>query len=261
MRSKGTRGPVLWPILLAVVGIALLLNNFLLLEGFNLTALWPLVLVILGAQMLLRGDIVPSTDSQNFGITRGSVEAAALEVSAGEIDVQIQALAKEGRLIAGQFALNSRPQLTVDETYAHLKLDRSATPWFSFNDWEMGLATDLPWRLYVSTSLGQVHADLSDLIVQDALIATGLGDVRLVCPAESFSPLNVRSNIGSISIITPQGTNSRIHVKHSRMFTAKVDPERYEELETGVYSSRDSSENAPLIEIFVQGSFGDAYLA
>ena len=90
---RATRGLLLWSLALTALGIVLLLNNFLLLSGFNAGALWPLVLVVIGGVILLRGDFVPSAEARSFGITRGSVESAALEISAGEIDVHAYALA------------------------------------------------------------------------------------------------------------------------------------------------------------------------
>ena len=98
VRSQ-SQGPVLWSLLLILLGVALLLDNFLLLGDFNALALTPLALVVIGAQILLRGDVVPNEEARTFGVTRGSVEAATLEISSGEIDVQIRALQREGRLV------------------------------------------------------------------------------------------------------------------------------------------------------------------
>ncbi len=81
------------------------------------------------------------------------------------LTLPIRALQQEGRLIAGQFASNTRPALRVVDTHTHLKMDRASTPWLSFADWEMGLARDLPWQILVSTSVGQVNLDLSNLIL------------------------------------------------------------------------------------------------
>ncbi len=259
MRAKGSRG--LWLISLALVaaGVVLLLNNFLLLSGFNVGSLWPLLLVLLGAVILVRGDIIPRGDARTFGITRGSVEAAALEIIAGEIDVRARALQREGRLIAGQFAADSRPALDVRETYAHLRMERAATPWLSFADWEVSLARDLPWSLYVSTSLGQADFDLSGLIVQQALIATGLGDIRVVCPHEAFEPLVLRSNLGNIHVLTPPEQSARITVHGGRMFKVHADTSRYQQVEPNVYAA--GSHSAAPVEIHIHGTFGDAYLA
>lgn len=49
MRSKGSRGVLIGSLALIVIGVVLLLNNFLLISGFNVTTLWPLLLVVGGA--------------------------------------------------------------------------------------------------------------------------------------------------------------------------------------------------------------------
>ena len=261
MRAKDSRGPWLWPLVVAAVGVVLLLDNFLLLEGFSPARLWPLLLVVIGAQILLKGDWLPDAESKTFGVTRGSVEAATLEISAGSIDVQARALQREGRLIAGQYAGQSRPNMSVNGTRAYIRMDRSAVPWLSFADWEMGLARDLPWQLFVSTHLSQVNLDLSELIVEDAVVATGLGDIRLVCPHEAFGPLRLRSALGTIQIVTPHGSRTAIHARTSRFFKVHADPNRYVEVEPGVFVAHDADDDAPLVEMFVQGAFGDAFLA
>jgi len=253
--------PLIWPLALVGVGVVLLLNNFLLLSGFNVAALWPLLLVAAGAQILLRGDLTPSTEARTFAITRGSVESGTLEISAGEIDVHVRGLQREGRLIAGQYALDSRPHLNVVENHAHLRLARSATPWLSFADWEMGLAPDLPWQVLISTSLGQVQLDLADVIVHEVAVGTGFGDIRLVCPKEAFAPVRLRSALGNVHIITPPGCRTRVTVQGSPVFHVHADEQRYEQFEAGVYAAIEADEGAPLVEIQVSGSFGDAYLA
>jgi hypothetical protein len=258
---RATRGLLLWSLALAALGVILLLNNFLLLSGFNAAALWPLILVVIGAVILLRGDLVPSDEARSFGITRGSVESAVLEISAAEIDVQGYALQREGRLIAGQYAANSRPTLEVQDTHATLKMERAATPWLSFADWRVALARDLPWSLFVTTHLGQVELDLSGLIVQRAVIATGFGDVRLVCPQEAFEPLFVRSALGNIHVIVPPGNNVRIRTTGAAMFRVHADENRYLAQENNTYVARDADGTRPLIEIDISGTFGDAYLA
>jgi hypothetical protein len=261
VRAKGSRGVWAWSLALIAIGVVLLLNNFLLLSGFNVTTLWPLLLVIVGAVILLRGDLLSGGDGRTFGITRGSVESATLEISAGEIDVHMRALEREGRLIAGQYAANSRPALSVQDTHTFLKMDRSATPWFSFANWEMALAQDLPWQILVSSSLGQVNLDLAGLIVQNGLISTGFGDIRFTSPEEALEPIYLRSTIGNITILVPPGINTRIYAQKGVFFRLHVDENRYEQPESGIYAARDTRHGAPAIEIYVSGTFGDAYLA
>lgn len=261
MRVRGSRGLWLTSLVLIALGILLLLNNFLFLGGFNLASLAPLVLVVLGALILLRGDIVPGREARSFGITRGSVQSATLEISSGLIDVSARALGREGRLIAGQYAFDSRPGLEVQNAHAHLRLDRAATPFWSFANWDVGLARDLPWGLYVSTHLGQIDLDLSGLTMQRAIFATGIGDIRVVCPSVAAEPLFIRSALGHIRVLTPTGVATRIRVDGSRLMRLHVDEARYEFGEDETYYSRDAAPDAPIVEVVVQGTYGDAYLA
>lgn len=257
-KSKPSRGPWLWPLALAALGVVLLLNNFLLLGEFNILDLWPLLLVAAGATVLLRGDLLPSSEGSTFGITRGSVESAALEISAGEIDVSVRALEREGRLIAGQYAAQSRPQLSVSDNHTNIRMSRANTAWLSFADWEIGVARDLPWRVLASSALGQIHLDLSNLIIDGAVIASGIGDIRLICPYEAFAPLTVRSSLGNIHIITPPGYCVHITVQQGRFFGLHIDENRYQH-DGNVLIARDSMPDAPVVHIHVSGTFGDAY--
>jgi hypothetical protein len=124
----------------------------------------------------------------------------------------------------------------------------------------MGLSRDLPWSLFISTSLGQVNLDLSRLIVQGARIGTGFGDIRLIAPVEAFEPISARSAFGDIHLITPPGCASQVYVRPSRLFKVRVDDNRYQLIEPGLYRSRDADRSAHLIEIHLSGTFGDAYL-
>jgi hypothetical protein len=245
-----------------VVGVALLLSNFLLLGDFSLVTLAPLLLVVLGAVVLLRGDLVPSNHFRAFGITRGSIESATLEINAADIDVNIQALQTPERLIAGQYANLSRPELLTDGTHATLRLDRAKTSLLTFADWDLNVAQAMPWTIAISTYVGQVQADLSQVILDTAKIHTGMGDIHLVAPYEVLGePLVIRSLLGTIHIQTPPQYNVQIRVKTHRFFGAKVDTTRYDTLGDDVYQSRDSDPQAPLVSIEISGTFGDAYLA
>jgi hypothetical protein len=233
----------------------------LLLGDFNAASLLPLTLVVIGAVILVRGDLSLSSETRTFGITRGSVESATLEINSGEIDVQVRALQQEGRLIAGQYALGSRPSLAVSETHSHLKLDRAATPWLSFADWEMGLARDLPWQVLISTHLGQVNLNLANLIIQEASVGTGFGDIRLVCPSEALGTLYLRSAFGNIHVVTPVGYRIRISVQGGPLFRVHADERRYANPELNIFSALEYEENTPLVEIVVRGTFGDVFLS
>lgn len=259
MRAQSSQTPFLWPLLFVVVGILLLLNNFMLIS-LNVLEFWPIVLIFIGLQLLWRGDLAPSWQAQTFGITRGTVETGALEVSSGEIDVKLQALQRPGRLITGQYTARSRPNLMVRNNRAFLSMRRGNTWLFSLADWEINLSKDLPWAVLVSTHLGQVDIDLRGLTINRAYVATGIGNVRLVCPQLSNGPVVTRSTFGDIRLGIPEHVPAIIRLKisplcrvirHSRQFLEQPD----HAIVTDTYSP-----DAPALEVLVSSTFGNIHL-
>jgi len=261
-RTHIPKGPLIWPGLLVLVGGLLLLANFFLLGDFQLIQLWPLLLVLVGVQVLLRGDLLLSSETRPFGITRGSLESSTLEINAAEVDVRLRALPARSaeRLIAGQYALQSRPDLHAEDTHAHLIFQREKTPWYNQADWELGLSTELPWQVLVGASLGQVEMDLRDVIVQEVRAATGIGDIRCVAPGEAFQPLHLTSTLGSIFVEAPDDTPVTIRVNPGRFSQLHVNEQRYEEVSPGVYRSRTADEPVAPVEFILRSSFGNIHL-
>lgn len=260
MRATSSRGWMLIALAFLVLGVVLLLQNFLLIGGTNLLMFWPLMLAAAGFVILLRGDLFATT-GKSFGITRGSVVSGTLEVSAGVVDVQCHALGREGRLIAGQFAAGARPSLSVEDNHTRLRFDRAATPLLAWGDWDLSLARDLPWDVRVSTWLGTVNLDLDGLIIQRGQIGTGFGDIRLTCPQEAFEPIRVHSTLGTIRLEAPPGVSARVYVTGPRVFRTRVDTARYEVVAPNVYATRDAEPGLPTTEFHLSGTFGDCYLA
>ncbi|MEM6530569.1 MAG: hypothetical protein AAF653_19885, partial [Chloroflexota bacterium] len=90
--------------------------------------------------------------------------------------------------------------------------------------------------------------------------ATGFGDIRVNIPAETLSPLELRSATGNIRIAAPLGAKLRVRAEGARWFKVHYDERRYTEPEPGLYVARDAEPDAPLVDIDVRGTFGDAYL-
>lgn len=259
--KKTNAFPLLWAVLLVVVGVILLLDNFMLLDDFDAIALLPLLLVVAGTQILLRGDLLPSSETRSFVVTRGSVESGTLEISAGDIDVDIYPLQRENRLLAGQYAVGATPKLnTVQDNYSHIIMNRANTAWYAMADWQVGLAKDLPWQFLVSTHLGQIDLDLSELVVHEAIVASGIGDIRISLPQESFKTLFVRSTFGNIQLKAVENSNVRVRIEKGRFFRIKHDANRYEEVAPNIFETINFDPDVPTVEVVVRGTFGDAYL-
>lgn len=259
MRTQSSQTPFVWPLLLIVIGILLLLDNFLLIS-LNVLEFWPLVLIFIGLQLLWRGDLAPSWQAESFGITRGSVIAGALEVSSGEVDVRLRATQRPDRLITGQYTARSRPMLNVRNNRASLTMRRGNTWLFSLADWEVDLAPNLPWALLISTHLGQLDVDLRGLNIDRAYIASGIGNIRLICPDQVEGPILARSTFGDVRLALPEKVPAIIRIKagplcrvirHSRRFLEQ--PDRI--MVTDTYSPE-----TPALDITVTSTFGNIHL-
>jgi hypothetical protein len=248
------------PILLILLGAALLLSNFLLIEGVDLARYWPVLLIAAGLVILRRGDISLSSQSQPFGITRGNVQTAQLEVSAGELDMRVRPLTREGRLIAGQYTARSRPSLTVNGTNARLTMQRGQSWLLSMADWEIELAPDLPWTILLSSFLGAIDAAFESLTIDRAFIGTGFGDIRLSTPASAVNGVLARSTFGDITAETTPGVAALFRVEPTPFARLKVDETRYLMVEPGVYATLDYKDAAALVSIQLRTTFGTVTL-
>lgn len=258
---RSSRAPLLLPLLLVVIGAVLLLTNFSLIPDFGLARFWPVLLILIGLQLLFRGDIGVTWHTQTFGITRGTVQTASLEASSGEIDVKIRALRREGRLVAGQYTARSRPTLNVRGTHARLTMQRGQTWPFSLGDWEIGLAKDLPWNLLISAHLGELDIDLRDVDVEQAHLATGIGDVSVVLANSIHGGVRAGSTFGNVTVIVPTDIEAVVHIQSKPLSRVNIDETRYLMLEPGVYATLGYEQSSALVQAEVCSTFGTVRLA
>jgi hypothetical protein len=262
---KQGRSPLILPLILIAIGVLLLLRNFLLIENIDLLRYWPVLLILLGLQLLIRGDLGITWQSQTFGITRGSVQTAALEANSGELDVKIRALRREGRLIAGQYTGRSRPNLNVRGDHAQLSMQRGQTWPFSQADWEIGLARDLPWKLLVSGHLGEMDVDLRGLYIDQAHVASGIGDVRVVlsdlAAIDHRGDVRATSTFGNITLVIPEQVEAIVHVGAKPMARLQVDEARFLMIEPGVYATLGYEQSAAPVNVELASTFGTVRLS
>lgn len=261
MRAQSKRTVWLLPLLLVSVGMILLLDNFLLID-VDLAPYWPWLLVLAGLMVLIKGDIAPGWQAHSFGITRGSVQSGTLEIESGEIDVQIRALRKPGRLIAGQYTARSRPGLAVRNNHATLRLQRGQTWLLSLADWDLGLAGDLPWGLLASSSLGNLDIDLRGLLIERAVVASGMGAVTVVCPDRAGGPVTIRSTFGDVRVAIPEEMRASVTIKAGPFARLRIDERRYEALDDNRYFTREAGVTSPAtIEVTISTVFGTIYVS
>lgn len=260
MRRTQRGAPLFFPITLVLVGIVILLNNFLLINA-DIVSLWPALLILIGLQLIWRGDLAPSWQAHTFGITRGSVESASLEVSSAEIDVRVRPLAQAGRLISGQYTARSRPRLAVRNNHASLVMRRGDTWLFSWADWDLRLAQDLPWSLLISAHLGEISADLRGITLTRGYIASGIGNIKVVCPEQTGGMLYVNSTFGDIQVTALRHVPMLLRVKASPMVRV-VTGEYPFEVDAGrkFYATPAYDPQRPALEVTISATFGNIVL-
>lgn len=260
MRSS-QRPPLVFPLLLVLIGIVVLLNSYLLIDT-DIVQFWPIVLILVGLLVLWRGDLAPSWQAHTFGITRGSVESATLEVNSAEIDVRIRPLGRAGRLIAGQYTARSRPKLLVRNNHAHLELRRGSTWLLSFADWDLGLANDIPWQVMASAHLGKIQADLRHVPLRQAHIATGFGDIRVIAPQTVTGPLYVRSTFGDLNVSIPMDVPALIRLDASPLSSLFVDEDDFKpNADNTLFTTPAYDPDADALEITLSATFGNVLLS
>ena len=257
---KSQRSPILIPILLVGLGTVILLGNYFLID-LQLGGYWPVVLILIGIQVLVRGDLGMSWQAHSFGITRGGVESASIEANGGEIDIRLRALRRTGRLIAGQYTARSRPRLLIRDNHARLILKRGDTWMLSLADWELEIAPDLPWDMLLSTHLGEIDVDLRDVQIRQAHIASGIGDVKVICPNRYAGPLHVRSMFGDIQLTIPKNVPALIRVNSSRLANLSTRGEFHQHAtQTNLYATTSYKEGQATLDITVSATFGTVVL-
>jgi hypothetical protein len=259
-RQSQPRTPLFFPLTLVLVGIVLLLNNYLLINA-DLVSLWPLVLILIGLQVAWRGDLAPSWQAQSFGITRGTVESASLEVSSAEIDVRLKSLNRAGRLIAGEYTARSRPKLAVRNNHASILMRRGQTWLFSLADWDVQVAQDVPWAILMSSHLGELSADLRGLTLRRAYLTSGIGDVRVTAPDAATGPLYIRSTFGDLYLNLPAQTPALLRIQRSPFSHLILAENSFQKDDSGqFYASPAYQPDQPFVEITLAATFGNITL-
>jgi hypothetical protein len=151
----------------------------------------------------------------------------------------------------------------VDEGVGRLTVDQAGGPGFVAaedwddveNDWDIRLAGNLPVSLAVELGAGQSVLDLGNLEVTDAAIRTGAGQttVDLTGRWAHDVHISIEGGAGDVTILVPEGGNVELHASVAMGDVATSDLMERD----GRLVSDDFDENAPTIEIMVEGGMGN----
>lgn len=292
MMSEDRQRHIVWPLLLILVGILLLLDQFgvLAFSWSTLWRLWPLALVLLGLDILLSrtriGAIVylvvaigvivlalallpqterplPEATKEIYSYPARGIESAEmrLQVGVGELDVsslEDSANLYEARVTFDprQTAITARVDTPGDE--ARVSLESSHHRWTPASSratdrWDVRLNADVPLRLRIDGGLNRTYLDLRDVTLTALELNMGVGDVQVLLPAKGSYRANIDGGVGALRLEIPQNVAARIRIDGG-LGATRVDERFQQRGRYYVTANYDTAEE--IVEIDIDGGIG-----
>jgi hypothetical protein len=211
----------LWPVLLIAIGIEIILGR-----RVSFGAILLLVIVVLFGGMALSWSVLGGTgDRTTERITwpMDGVERAELV-----LDVGIAGLALNGQTdmsdllvadldLAPGFDVSDQVKVSGDVARGRIasQADFAPPPQIfgrKTSEWEVQLNEQVRWTLDVSSGVGDVHLDLSELRAGALKLDTGIGSVDVIMPQQGAVRATIDGGIGDITVAIPPGAQARVRV-------------------------------------------------
>ncbi len=252
------RGPILFPLVLVVLGFLLLFSNlgYIQFDFWQfIKTWWPLLLIIGGLDVLIGSLRTRNIKPRTLALDLGTAAQADVSINFGAGDLAI-GRAAPGRIVDGTFEGEVRYEAKPDGR-VWLKLE--PLNWWGWNPrgyrWNVGLTDAVPLKLTLDGGAANTNADLTDLKVTDLRVKTGASStvVKLPCAA-GLTTVRVNAGAASVKLIVPPGVAARVS---SNMALGSNDINRQRFPLTGsAYVSPDYATASNKIDIQFEGGVG-----
>jgi len=146
-----------------------------------------------------------------------------LNLGVGTLEVQNLADSPnfvEGKIEYGQYSLQAERSFRVRDGQAQFSLLGRSEPnriWTPGDDvgerWNLNFTPRIPLEMDVTTGVGSANVDLRELEVVQLEVKGGVGQTKVVFPAEAgFTRATVSSGVGEIIVEIPENVGARIKV-------------------------------------------------
>jgi hypothetical protein len=206
----------LWPLLLIVVGLAIIASRTpfgavaTLLAGLVAGGLGGALVAGLpdGLSLGCGGEPTESVTAEGSFTTDGEVE---LDFSCGELEVSTQA--GTAWSVVARHGADEEPQVTSDNDSLRVSAEGGGMIGFTEGRqaWDVVLPTDATLTLSVDSNAASSRLDLENADLSTLAIDANAGDITLALPGAEVRELSVDANAGSVSIeadVTTQLTGS-----------------------------------------------------
>jgi hypothetical protein len=201
----------LWPLLLVVIGLAVIASR----TPFGMVATLLAGLVAGGLAGTLvagvpdglsigcGGEPTESVSAEGSFATDGEVE---LDISCGELEVSTQAGTAWG--VVARHGADEEPQVTSDADSFRVAAEGGGFMGFtdSRQAWDVVLPIDATLSITIDSNAASSRLDLEDADISTLAIDANAGEVNLALPGAEVRELSVDANAGSISIDADEAT-------------------------------------------------------
>lgn len=229
------RGNIFWGIIIVLVGVILLLNQFF--PGIHIWGLfWPILLILLGVWFLFGRTLGGSLETEQVNVPLSDIREARIRFHHGAGRLEIGPAAAPGTLLSGLFTGGVEQRLDRNGSAASLDLRAHSNAMFmgwpgsTLHEgltWNVNLTRDIPLQLELETGASETRLNLQDLLVTDLILKTGASSTVATLPARAgMTRVNVQAGAASVEMRVPEGVAARIQVK-SGLAGIHIDPNRF----------------------------------
>jgi hypothetical protein len=209
------RGPILFPLVLIVLGFLLLFSNlgYIQFDFWQFVKTWwPLLLIIGGLDILIGSLRMRNVKARTLALDLGTATQGDISINFGAGDLTV-GKAAPGKIVDGTFEGEVRYDAKPDGR-VWLKLE--PLNWWGWNPrgyrWNVGLTDAVPLKLTLDGGAANANLDLTDLKVTDLRVKTGAsGTVVRLPSAAGLTVVHVNAGAASVKLIVPAGVAARVH--------------------------------------------------
>jgi hypothetical protein len=254
-----------WAVVLILVGLVLLLNNFGLLPQLSFSVwnlIWPIFLIALGVWFISRTVVKPDPAAMEpASIPLGDAARAELEIQHGAGDLTVRAGARPGVVAEGLFGGGLKHTAKHRGDLLDVEMKMAVEPAAFLNwapggyDWDVRLNQDVPMTLKCGTGASRSVLDLRDLKLSELKLETGASATEVTLPANArYTKVKVQAGAARVDLRVPGGVAARIKAS-AGLASVNVDQARFPGFDNR-YQSPDYETAANKIDIDIETGVG-----
>jgi hypothetical protein len=226
-----------WAIVLILIGVIFLLNNFGLLPNLSFSVwnlIWPIILIALGVWFISRTFIKPEpAELQAGSVPLDGASRAEVEIQHGAGELTVRSGASAEMLAEGLFGggLKARSQHKGDVLDVEMKMAVEPVAFLNWTpglyDWDVRLNADVPMVLECETGASKSTLDLRDLRITELKLETGASATEVMLPSNTgFTRVKVEAGAARVDLRVPGGVAARIKAS-AGLASVTVDQTRF----------------------------------